>query len=76
MFTEDFIIYFFNKWSAIVCCESSCFMLVCLFGRLKHKTRLPDSFYILKKHDSPQSERQPNIKRPVQSGGNCTYSLE
>lgn len=75
MFTEDFIVFFFNKWSILVRSESSCFMLACLFGRLKYNTRLPDSFYILKKQDSTQSERQANIKRPVQSGGNSALTV-
>lgn len=75
MFTEYFIYLFINRWSILVCSESSCFMLMCLFGRLKYTTRLPDSFYILKKHDSTQSERQANIKRPIQSGGSSALTV-
>lgn len=73
--SQRILLYFFNKWSILVGSESSCFMLACLFGRLKYNTRLPDSFYILKKHDSTQSERQANMKRPVQSGGSSALQF-
>ena len=58
-----------------MCSESSCVMLACLFGRLKYNTRLPDSFYILKKHDSTQSERHTNIKRPFLRGGSSALTV-
>lgn len=48
---RGFYCEFFNKWDVLVGSVSSCFMHACFFGRLKYKTRLPDSFSILKKHD-------------------------
>lgn len=76
MITEAFYyFFFFNKWSILVHCESSCFMRTCLFGRLKYTTRMPDSFYTLRRYDSTLCERQANIKRAIQSGGNSALTL-